>query len=97
MLRPCEICCQGPAQKEAESCIYVLIENRVVALCEAHAKAVKKARIKTVAALEALFHETTGARSKLPRRAAQNRRLFPPRPEGRRKSDGRRWSDALHE
>jgi hypothetical protein len=31
------------------------------------------------------------------RRATSNRRVFPARPEGRRKGDGRRWQDKLDE
>lgn len=66
-----------------------------MALCASHLTAVKRAKIKTLAALHKAFHEITGARSLVSRRAASNRRVFPARPEGRRATDGRRWNDGL--
>jgi hypothetical protein len=95
MRRPCEICAKNRPGAEVESDRYVLIESRVVALCGKHASVVKKAGTKTLHELQTQFKEITGARSLLPRRGASNRRLFPARPEGRRRSDGRRWDDLL--
>jgi hypothetical protein len=97
MRRPCEICAERDEAKTSDSDLYVLIENRVVALCDRHASAVKKLRIKTLDQLRDHFQETTGVRSLVPRRAVNNRRLFPARPEGRRRSDGRRWDDSLND
>jgi hypothetical protein len=93
--RPCEVCSGTQGQGKIPSDRYLLIEGRVVALCPNHLKAVKRAKIKTLAALHKTFHEATGARSMVSRRAASNRRVFPARPEGRRKSEGRRWQDQL--
>ena len=67
----------------------------MVALCDRHAKMVRSAGARSLAALRRLFLEVAGRRSLLPRRAAQNRRVFPPRPEGRRLRDGRRAADAV--
>jgi hypothetical protein len=67
--------------------------TRRVTLCAAHAADVALAGVASVEALRALFIETGGRRALLSRRADE-RRLFPPRPEGRRLSRGRRKSDA---
>jgi hypothetical protein len=95
--RPCEICSKKHGSEAPVSDRYLRIETRIVALCADHASQVKKARITTLAGLQQRFSETTGARSLLTRRAASNRRVFPARPEGRRRSDGRRWDDPLHD
>jgi hypothetical protein len=71
----------------------VLIEDRVVALCSAHAEKVKQKAPATVSALREAFSERRGQRSLLQRRAPLDRRVFPARPEGRRASSGRRVSD----
>jgi hypothetical protein len=68
----------------------VLVEDRVVALCDVHAEAVLGSGVETIAALRALFIESGGTRSLVPRRAPLDRRVFPPRPEGRRLGTGRR-------
>jgi hypothetical protein len=93
--RPCEVCSGAQGQGKTQSDRYLLIEGRVVALCASHLTAVKRGKIKTLAALHKAFPEGTGARSLISRRAASNRRVFPARPEGRRKGDGRRWQDKL--
>ncbi len=95
MQRPCEVCAGTKGQGKVGSDRYLLIEGRVVALCASHLSAVKRSKIKTLAALHKVFQETTGVRSLVSRRASSNRRVFPARPEGRRKADGRRWDDAL--
>lgn len=97
MQRPCEVCAGTKGQGKVGSDRYLLIEGRVVALCASHLSAVKRSKIKTLAALHKAFQETTGARSLVSRRASSNRRVFPARPEGRRKADGRRWQDKLDE
>jgi hypothetical protein len=65
-----------------------------VVLCQEHAERARVANAHTVEALRALFVEVGGRRALLQRRAVVERRLFPPRPEGRRMSRGRRKSDA---
>lgn len=68
----------------------VLIEDRVVALCNVHADEVLAEGLETIASLRAHFAESGGKRSLVPRRAPLNRRIFPARPEGRRLGTGRR-------
>jgi len=93
--RPCEVCSGTKGQGKTPSDRYLLIEGRVVALCRSHLTAVKRSKIKTLAALHKAFREGTGARSLVSRRATTNRRVFPARPEGRRADSGRRWNDSL--
>jgi hypothetical protein len=99
MRRPCEICCAQSKEGESPepSARYVLVEARVIALCGAHYKTVTQAKAKTLAEVNALFAESDGQRSLLSRRAPVDRRVFPPRPEGRRRSDGRRDVDSYNE
>jgi len=84
------------------------MEGRPIPLCREHAAIVAASRPATFEELRALF---VGAsidieamirsglmierRSPIPRRDAEDRRAFPPRPEGRRKSFGRRASDPV--
>jgi hypothetical protein len=92
MQRRCEICSveRGKAPGRSRIC-RVLVEGRIVALCEKHAAlAVGSDRLDELAAT---FRESTGRRSLLPRRSPLDRRVFPPRPEGRRRGDGRRVVD----
>jgi hypothetical protein len=72
----------------------VLVEERVIVLCEQHAGEVRKQAPATVEALRQAFPERRGKRSALERRAPLDRRAFPPRPEGRRASSGRRATDS---
>lgn len=94
--RTCEICLaqgtEGDQEREAPLA-RVLIEDRVVALCEVHHAEVAKSGITTLAALGELYRESDGLRAGLPRRSPLDRRVFPPRPEGRRRHDGRRDDD----
>jgi len=71
----------------------VLIEDRLLTLCDEHAAEVQLGRVSSVEDLRALFSERLGNRSLVMRRAPLDRRVFPPRPEGRRNSDGRRGRD----
>ena len=64
--------------------------DRVFWLCAAHRAQANAAS--DADALRALFREPGGQRSVLPRRT-EERRVFPPRPEGRRKGTGRRRLD----
>jgi len=86
--RVCEIC--GAAASAASS-----IEDgeRRVLLCRAHAENAQAAGAASIEELRALFVEADGRRALLARRAPLERRMFPPRPEGRRIARGRRKSD----
>ncbi len=68
----------------------VLVEDRVVSLCDAHADEFIAGGLETLAGLRAHFVESGGKRSLVPRRAPLDRRIFPARPEGRRLGTGRR-------
>jgi hypothetical protein len=87
--RSCEIC-----GKAAGTLSSVDGGTRVIVLCEDHAALAAPAGVVSLEALRALFVEADGRRALLPRRAVDERRLFPPRPEGRRLSRGRRKADA---
>lgn len=74
-----------------------VVEGRTLLLCRDHAAVVAKSMPRTFEDLRALFPEAPGAehpgrRSVLTRRGADDRRIFPPRPEGRR-IGGRRKDD----
>ncbi len=84
----CEIC--GQAVDSVERFDF---GTRLIALCKAHAGRAKRAAARTPEALRELFVEGEGRRALLSRRAPEERRLFPPRPEGRRCDDGRRGND----
>jgi hypothetical protein len=71
----------------------VLVGERVVALCQAHAEKVRALGPDSIEQLRRAFPERRGNRSLLERRAALDRRAFPARPEGRRASSGRRAKD----
>lgn len=99
MARPCEIC-QGLAVAKGDPSVTrrtrlrrILLGDRIVALCDAHADEVRAAAPARIDELRALFFEPGGRRSVVSRRAPLDRRVFPPRPEGRRRSDGRRATD----
>lgn len=94
MDRCCEVCANAARGRGRPKLRRVLIETRVVALCEQHAGAVDQAGVVTLAELGALFPEISGNRSLVSRRAPLDRRVFPPRPEGRRRNQGRRSTDA---
>ena len=100
MSRKCELCATlktrvSASEHKPAKLRRVLIEDRVVARCGAHAEKVKQQAPATVAALRQAFTESQrrGQRSLLERRAPLDRRAFPARPEGRRASSGRRASD----
>ena len=71
----------------------VLLDGRIVALCEEHARLARSASVESLGELSRLFTEPDGRRSLLPRRSPLDRRVFPARPEGRRASFGRRGTD----
>lgn len=71
----------------------MLIEDRIVALCDEHAAEVQLSGQTTLEGVRWLFREPAGKRALLERRAPLDRRIFPARPEGRRRSAGRRSGD----
>lgn len=73
----------------------LLIEDRIVALCNDHADAATREGVESLEELRALFAEDQGRRSLVDRRSPLDRRMFPPRPEGRRRSFGRRTTDPV--
>ena len=102
MQRQCEVCASfeawvavrsGDDEAPAPPPRRVLVEDRVVALCDEHAEAMARAGCQSLDELRELFPEPYGDRSLVPRRAPLDRRVFPPRPEGRRHDDGRRRVD----
>ena len=98
MARECEVCSSqetpGAAKRRGKRLRRLLIEERIVGLCDEHAAEVQMHHVETVDELRALFSEPgNGHRSLVTRRAPLDRRVFPPRPEGRRRSDGRRTGD----
>ena len=95
MARRCEVCENlDPAAPAARRLHRFLIESRVVALCGEHADTFRQQRPETLAGVAQLFPEPDGKRSLLARRAPLERRQFPMRPEGRRRSSGRRAGDS---
>lgn len=68
----------------------VLLDSRLISLCETHAQLVLDSGVTTFAELRDRFRESTGRRSLLDRRDSLDRRAFPPRPEGRRTAPDRR-------
>lgn len=94
MPRRCEVCSSldsNPAEKRKVR--RVLVEDRIVALCDEHAAALQMSGKRGLQDLRALFVEPDGRRSLLARRSPLDRRVFPARPEGRRRSGGRRADD----
>jgi len=76
----------------------LFIEGHALVLCREHATVVARAMPRTFEETRRLFvglgSDCPGEqRSPIPRRGAEDRRVFPPRPEGRRMSDGRRATD----
>ncbi len=73
----------------------LLVGERIVSLCDDHAESVRDADPGNISELRQLFPEPEGKRSLVGRRSPLDRRIFPARPEGRRRSAGRRHDDAL--
>jgi hypothetical protein len=98
MARSCEVCAHlaekpQAARKPALRLRRLAVEGRIVALCDKHATAVTDAKAKSLDVLRELFRESHGSRSLVDRRSPLDRRIFPPRPEGRRRAVGRRGND----
>lgn len=87
----CEVCeALGRAKTKGKR---VLVGDRLVALCAGHARVLASLPVAGVGELRTLFRESGGRRSLVERRQELDRRVFPPRPEGRRRNDGRRNRD----
>jgi hypothetical protein len=94
MARRCEICENLSPEAATEGRLQrFLLEGRVIALCAEHARPFREQRPETLEAAAQLFREQAGQRSLVSRRAPLDRRQFPMRPEGRRRSAGRRAGD----
>lgn len=102
----CAVC--GARGHDGVAMSRVVIEGRSLCLCREHATTVVAARPETFDDLRSLFmgaavdvdallriDTVVERRSPIPRRASEDRRGFPPRPEGRRANNGRRWSDPI--
>jgi hypothetical protein len=71
----------------------LLVADRLFCFCDTHADVVRDAAPKSIEDIRDLLKEPDGLRSLMARRSDVNRRIFPPRPEGRRRSQARRSSD----
>ena len=97
MARTCEICAarslaEGRGSPKKRRLQRLLVHERIIAVCDEHAALAGQAE--TIDELRGLFFESKGRRSLVDRRSPLDRRLFPPRPEGRRaKPMGRRKAD----
>jgi hypothetical protein len=95
MSRSCEVCAalappERPPSEPAARLRRICVGTRIVALCPAHADAARQAGAADLPELRSLFAEPAGNRSQLDRRSPLDRRIFPPRPEGRRRGTERR-------
>jgi len=102
----CAVC--GASSAAGVRISRLVMEGRPILLCRDHAAEVAAARPATFEEMRALFVGATldvGAmismglmverRSPVPRRGNDDRRAFPPRPEGRRRGFGRRATDPV--
>ncbi|HEY3593103.1 MAG TPA: hypothetical protein VGL13_04495 [Polyangiaceae bacterium] len=94
-LAGCLVCAsQGRKATPPSRLSRVTIQARTIVLCRDHASHVAVHMPKTWEELRALFTLPPDRRSPIPRRVdPDDRRVFPPRPEGRRRSFGRRNID----
>lgn len=90
MVRSCEVC-EGLGDSTRGEPRFVRIEGRILVLCEDHSRQCDG--VHRLDDVYAMFREGSGARSGLGRRSPVARRVFPPRPEGRRMGSGRRLDD----
>lgn len=102
----CVVC--GAPMLSGNKVSRLVMEGRPLVLCRDHAAVVAAARPATFEEMRTLFVGAridieamirTGLmverRSPIPRRTEDDRRAFPPRPEGRRHGFGRRASDPI--
>ena len=89
----CEVCStlgwpqKGPGKR-------VLLGERLVTLCASHARVLPSLPKAGVDELRQAFKEKLGKRSLIDRRQDLDRRVFPARPEGRRRGQDRRTTDS---
>ena len=97
MAKQCEACSAlaRKAEKSTGSSRIrsLLVGGRLVRLCELHAQTLRMRNPNSVDEIREILKETDGSRSLVARRSAVNRRVFPPRLEGRRLNAGRRSTD----
>ncbi len=97
MAKQCEACAQlalrenGPLSSDRVR--NLLVGGRLVYLCDAHVQAAGNLDLRKVDDIRQLLREAEGQRSLVTRRSPIDRRVFPPRPEGRRLATGRRSTD----
>jgi hypothetical protein len=92
----CLVCtARGSTKRPTPSRISrVTVQSRSLMLCREHAGLVAINMPKTWDELRAIFGGSIDRRSPIPRRVEyDDRRVFPPRPEGRRRTHGRRRLD----
>jgi hypothetical protein len=96
---PCAVCeARGNAKvPSAARLSRVTIEGRTIVLCRDHAGLVAIRMPKTWDELRSIFRPPSDKRSPIVRRRpdGDDRRVFPPRPEGRRARAGRRSTDPM--
>jgi hypothetical protein len=97
MSRPTCAACNDPVS--GSKLCRVVIGGHAVTLCRTHAARVAGEMPQTFEEMRALFLEVpvdeaeSARRSVIGRREDDDRRMFPPRPEGRRLGQGRRTAD----
>ncbi len=91
----CAVC--GDSERGGARMSRVVIQGRALDLCQPHATTVVAAMPKTFEELLTLFAGVVldEPRSPNDRRALLDRRVFPPRPEGRRLGFDRRGAESL--
>jgi hypothetical protein len=92
MATRCEVC-SAIGRTPSGRARRVVVSERILTLCRAHALVLQGLPLADTHELRALFRETGGRRSLVGRRDALDRRAFPPRPEGRRRGGDRRRAD----
>jgi hypothetical protein len=104
----CAVCGASANAKSTAGMSRVIIQGRALWLCLDHATTVAVAMPETFEQMRELFVQPTSAaddglvrdslvdrRSPIDRRRRDDRRVFPPRSEGRRMAYGRRASDPI--
>jgi hypothetical protein len=93
----CEACkVQGPIEPcptGSRRLRNVLVGERIVVLCREHARIVLEENVSDLETLRQLTRSQQDRRAPIERRGALDRRIFPPRPEGRRRGSARRCTD----
>jgi hypothetical protein len=95
---PCVVCAaRGKSTRPAPDKVSrVTIQKKTLLMCREHAGLVAIKMPRTWDDLRTMFSVPPDRRSPIVRRGpvVEDRRVFPPRPEGRRAKNGRRQSDA---